>query len=428
MRRILLLNSLLFFALTCFAQSLYFPPKLGNTWESTSPESLGWSIQAQEALIQFLDNSNTKAFIILKDGKIVIEHYFGSFTGDSIWQWNSAGKGISAVLAGIAQDEGMLNIDEKSSKYLGEGWTSLEQEQEDQITIKNQLSMSAGMNELFFDCITPNCLRYIADAGTRWAYHNGPYSLIRSVIEAATNTDYNAYTFQKLQSKTGMGGLWIRLDTKSIYFSKPRHMARFGLMLLNKGVWAGDTVIGDQSYLSQMLSPSQTLNSSYGYLWWLNGQDNYMLPIDRRVYAGWLAPDAPADLYAAMGKNAQILDVVPSQNLVVVRMGKAPSEDFVPVSFHNEMWQYISAVISPTTHTPKVHSDRIRLFPNPAKDQITIQSEVAIQKLLLRDLLGNIVQKSHTEQLDLGQLPEGMYVLTIHLNDGKLVTKRVFKR
>ena len=69
------------------SQSLYFPPLTGNVWETTSPATLGWCEDKLPELYDYLESANSKGFIVLKDGKIVIEKYFGSFTKDSLWYW-----------------------------------------------------------------------------------------------------------------------------------------------------------------------------------------------------------------------------------------------------------------------------------------------------------------------------------------------------
>ena len=66
------------------AQPLYFPPVSGNMWESLSPESLGWCTDHWPALRTYLDGNNTKAFLVLQDGRLVYEEYFEAFTRDSI--------------------------------------------------------------------------------------------------------------------------------------------------------------------------------------------------------------------------------------------------------------------------------------------------------------------------------------------------------
>ena len=106
-----------------YSQGLYFPPLTGNVWETTSPAALGWCEDKLPELYDYLESANSKGFIVLKDGKIVIEKYFGSFTKDSLWYWASAGKSLTSFLVGIAQQEGKLSIEDPSSKYLGPGWT-----------------------------------------------------------------------------------------------------------------------------------------------------------------------------------------------------------------------------------------------------------------------------------------------------------------
>ncbi len=136
---------LLFLGLTCAAQEdPYFPPVIGNDWQTVDPSSLGWCTDQLPALIDFLDESNTKAFIVLKDGRIAIEHYFGTFTQDSSWYWASAGKSLTAFLVGLAQEDGFLDIEAPTSEYLGTGWTSLTPQQEAAITVRHQLTMTTG--------------------------------------------------------------------------------------------------------------------------------------------------------------------------------------------------------------------------------------------------------------------------------------------
>lgn len=94
-----------------------------------------------------------------------------------------------------------------------------------------------------------------------------------------------------------------------------------------------------------MLNTSQNLNPSYGYLWWLNGKDSHILPVLTTSFNGSFSPNAPDDLVIAAGKNAQLLSISPSQNLIVIRMGESPDDSLVPNQFHDDMWQKINAVI-----------------------------------------------------------------------------------
>ena len=123
-------------------------------------------------------------------------------------------------------------------------------------------------------------------------------------------------------------------------------MARFGLLMQNKGVWENTTVLSDSEFYNQMITPSQDLNLSYGYLWWLNGKESIIAPGTSFPINKSLSENAPKDLFAGMGKNGQFLDIIPSKSLIVVRMGEAPGDSLVPISFHDEMWQKINLLMS----------------------------------------------------------------------------------
>ncbi len=327
----------------------YFPPVTGNDWATTTPSSLGWNEAELANLYTYLQQKNTRAFIILKNGKIVAEKYFGSFTADSNWYWASAGKTMTAMLMGIAQQEGLLNINDRSSKYLGVGWTSLPLAKENLITIRHQITMTTGLDDNVQpdnDCTSPYCLVYKSDAGTRWAYHNAPYTLLDKVIESASSGTYNSYFQKMIRDKTGMNGLWIRTGFNNVYYSNARSMARFGLLMLNKGKWDQTVILGDTSYLNSQTNTSQNYNPSYGYLTWLNGKPGYMLPTLQNVFSGPMIPTAPADMYSALGKNDQKVYMVPSQQLVVIRMGdSAGNSQLALSSFDTELWGKLKTII-----------------------------------------------------------------------------------
>jgi CubicO group peptidase (beta-lactamase class C family) len=336
-------------------QSLYFPPINSTDWEVISPENAGYNTDEINELDDFLMTNGTRAFILLKDGKIVMEKYWGNnitntalFDKDKQWYWASAGKSLTATIVGIAQEEGFLNINNPTSDYLGLGWTQAPSGKELMITIKNQLTMTTGLNYNVpnLDCTSPECLEYLADAGSQWYYHNGPYTLLESVVEAATNQSYNQYTNTRIKQKTGMDGQWIQNGNNNVYWSTARSAARFGLLILNKGKWESTTVLGDLSYFEAMTNTSQNLNPSYGYLWWLNGKSETVFPGTTQSIPSSIAPNAPSDTFCAMGKNGQFIGIVPSKNLVYVRLGEAPDNSLVPIIFHNQMWEKLNAIVN----------------------------------------------------------------------------------
>ncbi|WP_373512693.1 serine hydrolase domain-containing protein [Persicitalea sp.] len=329
------------------SEKFYFPPIGNGEWEKASAKAMGWDTVALNDLYLLLESKDTKAFIILKDGKIVAEKYFGTFKQDSWWYWASAGKTLTGFLVGIAQAEGILNIDDQTSKYLGKGWTSLPLEKENLITVKNQLTMTTGLDDGTgdVDCTLPACLKYKADAGTRWSYHNAPYTLLDQVVQKASGLTYNDYFQQKIRNRIGMKGFWRKdPDANNVFFSDALSMARFGLLMLNKGKWGDTVILKGEAYFNAQTNTSQKFNLSYGYLTWLNGKSSYMLPQTQRTFPGPMIPNAPDDLYQAFGKNDQKIYVLPSQNLVVIRMGEKTSDALLS-DFDNELWGKLKVII-----------------------------------------------------------------------------------
>lgn len=335
--------------------NLYFPPLSGDVWETQTPASLQWQTQHLNELFSFLETNNTRAFIVLKNGKIVLENYWGNtitndapFDKDKNWYWASAGKGLTAVLTGIAQEENLLSLEDPTHQYLGTSWTSLSPELEQNIKIKHQLQMTTGLhgNLSNLDCTAPSCLQFAELAGSSWYYHNAPYTLLEQVVSQASGMTFNQFTQNKIKQKTGMDGTWLSIGENNVYWSTARSAARFGLLMLNRGQWDNTVVLGDQQYFNAMINTSQTHNLSYGYLWWLNGKSSIMYPGINATFNTNLAPNAPDDLYVAMGKNGQFIGIVPSQNLVYVRFGESPDDALVPVTFHNDLWQRMSALMN----------------------------------------------------------------------------------
>ncbi len=408
---------LLSIALHSSAQSGYFPPVQSDEWETTPLSELGWNEAYSDSLIHFLESSNTKAFMILVDGKIVMEEYFDQFTRDSVWYWASAGKGMTAFLTGVIQEEGLLSIDHPTSDYLGMGWTSALEEQEELITVRDQLQMTTGLDDGVNnkDCTRDSCLVYLADAGDRWAYHNAPYTLLTNVLENATDQTINGILLSRIRAQTGITGAYIPLGFNRIMFSTPRSFARFGLLMLNRGRWHDHTVLGDDEYFDQMISTSQSLNKSYGYLWWLNGKENFMVPGIQFVFDGSIVPDAPDDMYAAMGLNGQIINVVPSMNLVMIRMGNNPGDDLIPLNFNNEIWKYLQRAMGPSS-VENITPEAFSVFPNPSSGKVHLKT-VPISgpyTLSVFDRNGRLLlQKENAVTLDLSPFPGGLYTIVL---------------
>ena len=407
MKNALLLTSLLLLALllppgraTAQTASLYFPPLTGSTWASTTPASLSWCQTPLDSLLVFAGRKGSKSLLILKDGRMVVEQYYGTYTADSAWYWASAGKSLTATLVGLARQDGLLSLTDSTSQYLGR-WTSAPRPQQRQIQLLHQLTMTTGLDDsppapCDNESTTPSCLRYLAPPATRWAYHTGAYRTLQNVlVQASGATSMTAYTSQRLGNRIGMTGLWAN----DVFYSKARSMARFGLFILARGSWNGTPIMTDAAYFQAMTTPSQTLNRSYGYLWWLNGQSSYRLPGSQVNFPGAVIPAAPADMIAALGKNDQKIYVVPSLGLVVVRQGQsAGASRLAASSFDNELWTKIMAIFCrPTATAAAAEAAGFLAFPNPAAETLTLRQPVqSTTTVRLLDALGREVLRQPT--------------------------------
>ncbi len=430
MRKYILLLLVVFALITAKAQTYYFPPTTGTTWNTVSPDSLGWCTDKLDTVYNFLEAKHSKAFIILNGGKIAAEKYFNGFTQDSLWYWASVGKSLTSFLVGVAQQEGKLDINDSVSHYLGSGWTSCTPEQEGKITLKNLLSMTSGLDDAPTvpqepnpsDCTRPECLQYKADTGTRWAYHNAAYYMLHNVIISATKFNVNLYTFQKLRNSTGINGLWY----EHLFISRARDLARFGSLVLNKGKWDNTSILSDSNYFESMTNSSQNINPAYGYLWWLNGKSSYKTPGFQLLFNGALIPTAPMDMFAGLGKNDQKLYIIPSMDMVIVRMGESAGTPlFALSSFDSDLWSLLSNVFCVQNPNVSVQENptsvaMLRLYPNPATSMLTVDAQEP-SFIQIVDISGRVVAQQNivsSTQLNVEHFRQGVYYITVNNTKG----------
>lgn len=423
MLKYLLFGLLLLNGQQSIGQALYFPPATFEDWAENEMDCADEQLLELEA---WLAQKNTKSFMILKDGKILSEMYFDGFTRDSIWYWASAGKSLMGVLIGKAQQEGLLNIEDSTADYLGTGWTTCTAEQESEILIRHQITMTTGLDEgSSFDCTDPECLTYLTVPEERWFYHNAPYTLTQEVLKSAAGLSASQYFKTRIGDKIGAAGLFVNLGDNKTFFSRTRDAARFGLLVLANGQWEDTAVYTADEYMQNMSQSSQLLNPAYGYLWWLNGKENYLLPGISLSFNGSIVPSAPNDMFAAMGKNDQRIYISPSENLVVVRLGNAADELATALSpFDEDLWQKINAIDCLVSNTETAIEENVMIFPNPTNGRLAITGS-SIKEVLLFNSQGNHLAQFFDKTIDLQPFPPGIYFLKIIGRSGWEQWKRV---
>jgi CubicO group peptidase (beta-lactamase class C family) len=214
-----------------------------------------------------------------------------------------------------------------------------------------------------------------------------------------------------------MTGSFFTSGFNNVFVSTARSMARYGLLILNDGVWNGTRLMNDTSYFRQMITTSQNINESYGYLWWLNGKNSFRVPGLQTTFPGTMIPDAPADMVSGMGKNGQYLNVVKSMNLVMLRMGNAPGPGEVPFIYNDSIWvRFNDLMCSQSVQSFSSSGQQtFRIYPNPARDFLTISSsDVLKERYNIIDITGRIVLSATitaTGHLQLLNLNPGIYII-----------------
>ncbi len=285
----------------------------------------------QASFNELLVSTQTTAFLIIKDDRLIYENYFNGYERDSINTSFSVAKSFVSALVGIAIDEGLIdNVDDPITKYIPE--LQDKDSRYSAITIKHLLSMSSGLRyveeetpfsddtKTYYD---PN-LRAVAlsavieeEPGKTFHYNNYNYLLLGIILERATGMPVARYMEQKLWKPLGMESStsWS-LDSEVSGFEKMESginaraidFAKFGRLYLNNGSnWNGEQVISEK-WVSTSTSANSTSDPSIEYQdgWWIyplqDGVDN-----NRH--------------FSARGNLGQFIYVAPEERLIIIRHG-----------------------------------------------------------------------------------------------------------
>jgi hypothetical protein len=142
-----------------------------------------------------------------------------------------------------------------------------------------------------------------------------------------------------------------------------------------------------------------------------------MVPTSQFVFQGAYAPDAPADMFAGIGKNGQILSVSKSKGLVVVRMGNQVSGGEVTLQLCNSIWQKLNAVMCNTVQVQKSETlqSAITIFPNPAQNVLNISMNGILNySVQITNSIGKVMfNQQNQKSIDISSFPKGFYILSL---------------
>lgn len=156
-----------------------------------------------------------------------------------------------------------------------------------------------------------------------------------------------------------------------------------------------------------------------------------MAPGSQIKFNGSLNPDAPNDMFCAWGKNGQYINVVPSQKLILIRMGNAPGgsgSSSMAVGFNNEIWQYVNRLPC-TSRIENLENSGMAIFPNPTLSGSLLKIQIhesqfsqpeILWRISLTDPLGREIKAIDTNNPNHFPIPEnlnsGVYQLRISNN------------
>ncbi|UUZ93466.1 beta-lactamase family protein [Paenibacillus sp. P25] len=321
--------------------------------DSLAPEIAGSAVVVprNEQLAAALDRAfaereqppyiRTQAIVVVKDGKIVAERYAPGIGVDTQLLGFSATKSVTNALIGILVRQGKLNVDQPAPIAA---WQN-EKDPRRMITTDELLRQTSGLalkeTSTGFDPASRMIFlerdmagfaekaKLVATPGTQWAYTDGNFILLSRIIRDAIGghaSNVRQFAQRELFGPTGMNHVTLEFDATGTpngamsMLASARGWARFGLLYLNDGVVGTDRILpkGWVKY-----SSSQTLDTGYGAGFWINlaasGKAPYGLP--------WGMPHVPDDAFFAMGNMGQHVVIVPSQHLVVVRLGMSSHPD-----------------------------------------------------------------------------------------------------
>ena len=309
-------------------QGTYWPE--GADWQKRSPSDAGFDAKALDDAIKYAADHNSTGLVILRGGRIVTEEYWQNWNAETSQPIFSSSKSIAAILVGMAIEARLMKgVDQSASTWA----TSWKAGDKSRITLRHVLSMTSGI-QVAPPAVSPDIDAFEQTAalplehqpGMEWAYNTPVYRMLIRFIEMASGQNINDFTTKRLAAPIGMShstwncGPAPNGKTNCTWYSSClRDMARFGLLILREGKWQNRQLI-NKAFVKESITPSQKLNESYGYLWWLNGKASYRLPTGA-LHRGMLWPDCPPDAYGALGAQDKKIYIVPSLDLVVSRHG-----------------------------------------------------------------------------------------------------------
>lgn len=327
------------------------PPAAGNTQHALLPEIAGPSLvePANQELGLALDRAfaepeqppfrHTKAVVVLRDGRVVAERYAPGYGVDTPILGYSATKSVTSALIGILVRKGKLRVNDPAPVAAWQNPADARHA----ITVDHLLrhtsglAMGSSLNASLASAIAPvNQMKYVArdmaafaesadlesQPGSAWNYHDGNTIVLSHLIRDAAGghaADVLRFARAELFGPLGMRNVTLEFDVagtpegSSQMLASARDWARFGALYLDDGVIGGKRIL-PEGWVNYSAAPTPSAYVGIGAGFWTNRGDSYGAKY--RTGRGW-----PAESFYASGTFGQYVIIVPSERLVIARLG-----------------------------------------------------------------------------------------------------------
>lgn len=270
------------------------------------------------------------AVLVFRHDSLVLEEYQNGFDGKSSHQLASGTKAFTCVLAGLAQGDGLLTLDERVERTIPE-FTS--DSALSRLTIRQLLNLTSGL-----EADASGRLSVVSKPGQRFAYGGTSFALFGVVLaRKLKGEDLLAYLTRRVFMPIGITvGEWQRDGSGAPGLASgaalsAKDWGAFGLLLLHRGAWRGKQLVARAAM--EECGRGSAANPGYGLGLWLNAaRPSQPAPagVERASSKDHMvdAADLPQDLWMAAGAGGQRLYILPSQGLVVVRFGHNTGPDY----------------------------------------------------------------------------------------------------
>jgi len=317
-------------------------------------ESEPWKFSSKKKNLR-LNNEDEKlhkrlrstAFLVIWKDSLLLESYWDGTDSKTLSNSFSMAKSFTAMAIGEAESQGLLDVEDKVSKYL----PRFSEGSSNNLTIKHLLQMRSNIgfgedygnpfgyqakayyNDDLFGITAPYRVKGVP--GTTWQYQGGNTVILHEVLEKVSGKTLSDYFSDEVYSHLGAeSSAYWGLDDKegkekafSAVYATARDFARIGSLYLHHGNWNGRQVM-DSTFIAESLTPCNVpdpdgaLANHYGYQWWVDESEEPMF-------------------HMCQGMRGQYIINVPDEELTIVRLGHERSEVRIG-RYSEDVYQWIA--------------------------------------------------------------------------------------